>query len=411
MDAERNALLYNIDPSEKINMPYYRAFETSTPEGFVSFSLSENEQGRAFVYDLSSRLPLKMVTANGLNDASYLDYTKQFLRILRFCIANKIKFGELILNVENCYINACTGKLELVYTPIEDVQRQFNVWGFLKEFSRMFTAANAEGCAAMKAVQFIDANSGATLQAFNEFIENYQIIDNAEYNAVSGDGNYSPDVSAEGFQAEDSHDNAAIADNYDTRDNIDEISQNREQAKGQENMYLNDTYMPQQDDLQQEMSIVGEAVGREYVPMQQPQYGYQQPAYQNPPVNRPINNNPPINPQMGYMNQQPPVYVQQNMPCPFLIRVRTGERFPINAPIVKIGKKAELVDFCITNNNAVSRVHVSIFVRGGRYFILDNNSTNFTYIFNNRIPPQTEIEIMPGTTIRLADELFEFRYL
>lgn len=422
IDFERNILIYNIDPDEKINMPYYKAFETSSPEGFVPFTLSESEQGRAFVYDLSSRLPLRMITANGMDDSGYLDYTKQFLRILRFCIANKIKFGEIILDVEKCYINACSGKLELIYTPIADAQRQFNIWGFLKEFSYLFTVGNSDNCAAMSAVRFIDNNQGAPLQSFNEFIENYQIIDNAENNAESEEKYYSPVVSAEAYQPqpEYSDDNVVQADNCNSNDAMNEISQESEKPEVQNNVYLNDTYMPQQNDSQQEMSIVGEAVGREYVPMQQPQYGHQQPVHQNPPMNQPMNPpmnqpinqpmNPPINPQIGYMNQ-PPVYVQQNMPCPFLIRVRTGERFPINAPIVKIGKKAELVDFCITNNNAVSRVHVSIFVRAGRYFILDNNSTNFTYIFNNRIPPQTEIEIMPGTTIRLADELFEFRYL
>lgn len=383
-NSGKYALIYTLDANEEINMPYYRAFETSSPEGFVRFSLSETEKGRVLVYDLTSLLPLKMVTDNGLNDSSYLDFTKQFLRIVRYCIINKIKFSELILDVNSCYINARTGKLELIYTPVIDVQRPYNIPEFLRQFSCLFAVKNPADCAAMNAVQFIDKNENFTLQQFFMFIENYQTIDeSADFGCDKSQSDY-------------------LADN----NNIDEISQSSDIHIDYESVYLNDTYMPNKpkyaepphDKLLDEISPVGEAVGREYIPIQQPKIGYQPPVYQG------VQNAPNF-----YANQRPAIV--PNTKCPFLIRVRTGEKYPINVPIVRIGKKAELVDIYISNNNAVSRVHASIFVRGGRYFISDNNSTNFTYIFNNRIPPHTEIEIVPGTDIRIADELFVFRYL
>lgn len=98
-----------------------------------------------------------------------------------------------------------------------------------------------------------------------------------------------------------------------------------------------------------------------------------------------------------------------SQPAATLIRVKNGETATIAKPNYTIGKERAKVDFCIPDNNSISRVHVNIVCKGGAYFITDNNSTNYTFVNGNKIVPRQEVMLNPGDKIRLADEEFEFR--
>ncbi len=92
----------------------------------------------------------------------------------------------------------------------------------------------------------------------------------------------------------------------------------------------------------------------------------------------------------------------------YLINLNTNERVAINKPYFKIGKDPARVDYCV-KNPAVSRFHASIVTKGGQYFIIDNATTNFTYINGSKIPANREMRIFNGAKITFADEKFEFR--
>lgn len=92
-----------------------------------------------------------------------------------------------------------------------------------------------------------------------------------------------------------------------------------------------------------------------------------------------------------------------------MYRLLTNETFVINKPVFRIGKERSYSDYFVTNNNMVSRSHADIISRSGRYFIVDLNSKNRTFVNGMPIPAQLEAEIHNGDTIRLANEEFEFR--
>lgn len=92
-----------------------------------------------------------------------------------------------------------------------------------------------------------------------------------------------------------------------------------------------------------------------------------------------------------------------------LIRSSNNERINITKPYFKIGKDANRVDYCINGNPAVSRFHASIVSKNGQYFIVDNGTTNHTYVNESMIPANVETQISNGAKIRLADEKFEFK--
>ncbi len=103
-----------------------------------------------------------------------------------------------------------------------------------------------------------------------------------------------------------------------------------------------------------------------------------------------------------------PGTTQQEAKGPYVVRLKTNERIPINTGIFKIGKQKGAVDYCITDNRAVSRVHAVILYRDGQYYITDTGSTNHTFVNGNVLMSNTENSLTPGTKFSLANEEFEF---
>ena len=94
---------------------------------------------------------------------------------------------------------------------------------------------------------------------------------------------------------------------------------------------------------------------------------------------------------------------------PEITRRSTGQRFRIDKPVYKIGKENARVDLYVSNNPTVSRVHVHIVTRNGHFYIIDQNSTNRTFVNGIHVPPQVEYKLRDGDEIKLSNEFFDFR--
>ncbi|MGE5678997.1 MAG: FHA domain-containing protein, partial [Pseudomonadota bacterium] len=93
---------------------------------------------------------------------------------------------------------------------------------------------------------------------------------------------------------------------------------------------------------------------------------------------------------------------------PHIIREKTGEKIYLDKPSFRIGKEKQYCDYFVSDNNAISRSHADIVTRNNHYYILDNNSTNKTYVDGRAIPAKKEVEIFSGTKLKLANEEFTF---
>ena len=91
-----------------------------------------------------------------------------------------------------------------------------------------------------------------------------------------------------------------------------------------------------------------------------------------------------------------------------LVRRSNGEEIVISKPVFRIGKERAKVDYCITDNNTVSRVHATIFTRGGKCYAADNNSTNRTFINGSPVPVQIEMPLNSGDVLKFSNEEFDF---
>lgn len=92
----------------------------------------------------------------------------------------------------------------------------------------------------------------------------------------------------------------------------------------------------------------------------------------------------------------------------FLLRVSNNEKIILKGNKFRIGTEKKSVDYCIKDNCAVSRMHAEIVHKNDSYFIIDNNSTNHTFINEQEIKSKREMKLQNKSRIRLADEEFIF---
>ena len=164
-------------------------------------------------------------------------------------------------------------------------------------------------------------------------------------------------------------------------------------------------------------------------PVQQPVY--QEPAYQEP-VQQPAYQQPAQQPayqepvrQSSYQQQEGsynettvlPYYNETSvlsgqfmtggkMQLVRMTRQKTGETFCISKPSFWIGKDPANVDYCIKDNNAVSRRHVLVTIQNSNCYVRDNHSTNRTYINGQAVQTDTDTLVSNGDRVSLGDEEF-----
>ncbi len=103
------------------------------------------------------------------------------------------------------------------------------------------------------------------------------------------------------------------------------------------------------------------------------------------------------------------VLVPEKRQSPYLIRIKNSERVIINKPVFNIGKEKSYVDYFIGDNAAVSRSHAKVLMRDNKFYVVDTNSTNHTYVNGKQINSNIEVEISNGDKLSFANEDFEFK--
>ncbi len=92
----------------------------------------------------------------------------------------------------------------------------------------------------------------------------------------------------------------------------------------------------------------------------------------------------------------------------YLIRKKNGEKISIAGVSFKIGKERRRVNYCVSDNTSVSRVHCEIIRKGADYYIVDQGATNFTFVNGVQLSPHKETILSDRSVVKLADEEFEF---
>lgn len=91
-----------------------------------------------------------------------------------------------------------------------------------------------------------------------------------------------------------------------------------------------------------------------------------------------------------------------------LTRKKNGENITINKEQFKIGRDRSRVDYCISDNTAVGRLHAIIVNRGGSAYVVDQNSKNGTFVNDVRASANQEVKLNNGDKVSFADEEFTY---
>lgn len=89
-----------------------------------------------------------------------------------------------------------------------------------------------------------------------------------------------------------------------------------------------------------------------------------------------------------------------------LIRQKTGETICINKPSFWLGKEAGNVDYCITDNTAISRRHALITIGNNECYIRDNHSTNHVFLNGRVLESGVDTLLSDNDRVRMGDEEF-----
>lgn len=90
----------------------------------------------------------------------------------------------------------------------------------------------------------------------------------------------------------------------------------------------------------------------------------------------------------------------------YLVRQKTRESICINKSEFWFGKEAGHVDYCITDNTAISRRHAVILIRNNECYIRDNYSTNRVFVNGQVLEAGADTPLANGDRIRMGDEEF-----
>ncbi len=87
-----------------------------------------------------------------------------------------------------------------------------------------------------------------------------------------------------------------------------------------------------------------------------------------------------------------------------------GERYYLTMEHTRIGSLADRAEI-VLKSKKVSKLHAEILKKEGRFFLMDLNSTNGTYLNHSleRLVPCMDYELASGYVIRFANEEFVFR--
>lgn len=85
---------------------------------------------------------------------------------------------------------------------------------------------------------------------------------------------------------------------------------------------------------------------------------------------------------------------------------RKGMIYPLGGAQTTIGRKP--FNSIVLPSGDVSKTHCTIVSEGGVFFILDNRSTNGTFVNGRRIAPEARVQMAHGDTIVVLDTTFLF---
>lgn len=278
---------------------------------------------------------------------------EQIVDIVQKVKANSLPLNKIAWDLSSVYINETTRELQFIYLPLENINTEADIIGFIEKI--IYTAKPAADQNTDYITEFTYFIRG--MRTFDpEKTENF--IKKKEPGIVNTIKKHSAGNS--GFMTDKQKDYYAHYENEDEATGLLEEDEatgllNEDEATG---LLIEDD---QETGLLDETSLLSEETVDQY-----------------------------------------------NRHFPTLRRASTGEMIQINKPVFRLGREASEVDYHISDNGNVSRKHADIITRGCDFYVKDLKSKNGTFINGSLLEAQQETQIQDGDELRISDEEFVF---
>lgn len=427
-------LVYQLKKEDVVDTMSMGMISNNSIFGVMPFAYLQKDSEKYFRYNVSSKLSLKQYFAGTVSKKCLLGVLSSISSAILFSEDYMLEASMFIFDMQYIYVNVTTAEATLICLPIVSEEKlTIDMCKFFKDIVFSIQFDQTENCDYVaNIISFLNSNVNFSLSEFKKVVDKLlrasisslqkqtksqvkepvklievqpkEIQKKTELNAVKSTIPYIQNV-------------AASVNNVQISETATPLIKNNRESKQKKGWLFG-----HKKDKKQEKDVITTPQNPFAVP------GIKSSTLSMPPisqkdepqfVNTSLGTQPVLQRNfgettvLGLSNIGETTVLSTpetgNVNSPYLIRVKKGEKVNINKPVFRIGKEKSYVDYFISDNTAISRSHADIITKNGEYFIIDNNSTNHTYINNVMVQSNLETKIFHGVMLKFANEEFEFK--
>lgn len=358
-----------LDRSEYINKREIDIFQSKLIRGFMR-PIADGD--KRILYSAPTGVVLQTYLCGQISKYDFFTVIAQIVEATKKVERYGFNINNLVLNIQYVFINKTTKELHFIYQPIMSQKISSSIFSFLYDV--------------IYASKFCDSNDMDYLNEFINFLQKMQMYSSIEVE------NYilknCPAVYKK-IRREKKGQSQTLVNKYEVNTETDLLNED----EGEGTALLLNEESNEIENSNQENGMGGtallsdEELNETMILLDENEYD-----------------------ETGLLYDEPETTLLKNSSpnYPYLIRLSNFERIELDKPVFRIGKERSYVDYFVSNNNTVSRIHADFIIGQNQYFVRDNNSTNHTFINGIEIGKNMEREIFDGDMITLSNEDFEF---
>ena len=437
-----NYLVYQADETETIDTVALGMITNNTIPGVLPLIFMQNNSDRFVKYNITAKVSMKMFFDGVITKKKFLTVMSGICGALMNCDDYMLELSSFVLNTEYIYIDVSTSKAFLVCVPFLTEKAELNYKDFFKNILFCSQFDQSENCDYIaKIITFLNTDQSCTLKSIRDFADKmlkeegpdeYVRPEIINQSAVDPKINQAVQVSAPVINRDLKTEAAVVPINF-SHQNIPQASSAEDGRSFKRKKSFSVGFNKNKNDKKEKkakasdapsMAIPGAEIKQtapsaaahsssevksvssgftDFAKTAPSQQSAAAPSYI--PIEA-LSSQPAANMNTTVLSKE---MLSPNA-VPTLYRLKTNTSVSLDKPVFRIGKEPSFVDYCISDNTAISRSHANIIRRGDDYYIVDTNSTNHTFVNGNMINSNEEIRLEQGYKIRFANEEFEFRF-
>lgn len=377
-------LVCKIGSKETVNTGELAFLQSSDYPGIIRPLCENKNKIKTISYDISNKQALKNYISNSHNKDSFLSILTQISEVIRFCDSNNLSSKKIIFDSSMIFVEPIQKQLLFIYYPAENFQNNSPIEELLRSIARdIVVPQTVDSEFIIEFRKYVETMNYFALVDFERRIEALQ--SNKEKKAQK--------------KKHISVSNDMIFDLFDDNKDDDLIEPETKQNYcfcSNCNLYFSIGTKFCAECGENLTPIRGNTATADNPPEKDSNFK------KNKQVNQVSSN------QQKKKRQTKLIREVEEKVYPSLIRIKTNEEVFIKKELFSIGYD-ENCDYSFTDNEAVSGHHADIITDELNVYIVDDGSTNGTYINDKEIPYCKRILLRDGDKIELADEIFMFK--